>query len=690
MKLHLKLCTMLFFTGLLVCNPCTGYGQNYKKELLEAHRLMKDRLYDKASATFQKLHDENPDNANISYKLGVCLLRSSTGKHRAVGPLQKATTHIRRKGYKPSNLKENKAPVLAYFYLGKAFHLNYQMDNAIEAYQKFIDLAPRHKMKDRALREIKINQAAKKQVNNSLPNIRVTNVGEAINSEYSDYSPVVSADESTLFFTSRRLRKDRSNQNFCDDSDGYHYKDIYVSYKDPQNNRTAPELFPFSTPHRHEATIGMSPDGQLLFIYKETGGNGDLYQSRLVGDAWTTPELLAPTSDVNTKARETHITMSGDGNSLYFVSDRKGGIGGRDIYRVVKLPNGEWSKALNVGKTLNTPFDEDAPFLHPDGKTMYFASKGHNTMGGFDIFRTQLKENHTWTTPTNIGYPVNTVNDDLFYVTTANGKHAYYASSRSGGAGEQDIYSIAFDSIASCPAIVKGYIIPQKGSAIPEDLIIYMTNHSNGKEELIQPRSRDGGYVAVVSPGVTYTMQVVLDDVVVHEEEVDIPDNSCYTEVDQVLRLNSLAVDENNIYPSAQNRIQANAYSAPVENDLSKVTHWQLYYKSLPYKGEATIAHLTKKSTVRFTGKVGANGNFEYREVPGEREYAFWINVSDDKLCSDFKIVLIGKNGRQIHGTSVYKGKCVYAFKPEDVKPEPLPEKMPSLSIKVESTDPAY
>jgi hypothetical protein len=139
-----------------------------------------------------------------------------------------------------------------------------------------------------------------------------------------------------------------------------------------------------------------------------------LYSSTLIGETWNEPQLLG--SDINTANWETHATVAADGSGMYFVSDRPGGLGGRDIYRCVKLPNGEWSRALNIGNQINTPFEEDAPFLSADGKTLYFSSNGHTTMGGFDIFYSRLGDDGLWGLPVNMGYPLNTVDDDVFFI----------------------------------------------------------------------------------------------------------------------------------------------------------------------------------------------------------------------------------------------------------------------------------
>ena len=162
----------------------------------------------------------------------------------------------------------------------------------------------------------------------------------------------------------------------------------------------------------HEATIGISADGQQLLIYKDDAGDGNIYLSRLMGENWMTPQKL--TENVNSKSWEPSATITPDNNTLYFTSTREGGFGGRDIWRSVRLPNGEWAKPVNLGPKINTPYDEDAPAILADGKTLYFASQGFNSMGGYDLFYSVWdQENNTWSAPRNVGYPINTPGDEM-------------------------------------------------------------------------------------------------------------------------------------------------------------------------------------------------------------------------------------------------------------------------------------
>lgn len=650
---------------MLLCVPISSFGQDLREELYEANQLMEEKFYNKAIVILQKLHAEYPDNYNVAYKLGICFLNSREDKALALSPLRIAVNGI-TKNYDPFILTEKGCPIEARYHLAEAYHLNYEMDSAIMQYQKFLDEAPKkHFMKPEAIRQMAINEIAKVMVADPLEDIEIVNIGEVINGEYPDFSPVISVDENALFFTSRRLRADSSNISNYDDFDGMHFEDIYVSYRDLEGNWSEPELLNFSTRKRHEATINVSADGQLLFIYIDDGGDGNIYTSQLIGDTWTEPDKMV--SDINTKAWETHATISADGKTLYFVSDRKGGMGGRDIYRCVRLPNGEWSKALNVGAPLNTSQDEDAPYLHPDGRTMYFASKGHTTMGGFDIFKTVMNEDGTWGDPVNIGYPINTVDDDVFFVTSADGSRGYFSSVRSDGYGEKDIYVIYFgDPPQNCVAIVKGRLLTEDESPLPDNVVLYLTDLDEGTNTLYRPRQRDGGFSMVLDPCKTYSLDLLVNDSSIYTEDITIPCDACYYEYEQVLKLNNLVVDGNNVYVASVFEPDS---GKPVINQLANTVHWELRYADShkPYtNNDARVAYMTKEGNIRFVEEVGAAGEFKYHELPGVVEYHFGVQVEDTDLCPDFEVVLIGADGKGI-AEAEYLNDCVFVYKTDDV-----------------------
>jgi tetratricopeptide (TPR) repeat protein len=518
----------------------TSFADNvrgdFNQQFLEANQLMEEKLWNKSIDIWLSLFSTNNTNANVNYKLGYCFLQTSNEKLKALPYLKAAATRAVTTKYDPYDPTEAKAPVEAYFYLGRAYHISYEIDDAIATYNELLTLiSKKHHLYAETERQLEMCLEAKKQMADP-KNYVITNLGSKVNNDANDYSPVLSLDETALFYTSRRMRIDSTNTDITDFDTGEWKEDIYVSYKDATGNWQDPELLDINT-DQHAATISVSPDGQTLFIYYDEDGNGQIYQSVLIGETWSQPELLG--SDINSDSWETHASLSPDGKTLYFVSDREGGFGGRDIYRCVKLPNDEWSKALNVGATINTEYEEDAVFISADGKTLYFGSTGHNSMGGFDIFYSVLGDDENWSKPENIGYPLNTVDDDVFFFPTADQKRAYYSSRKEEGYGLKDIYMIDMPDtpIETDLAVLKGFIIAAPGEELPEDCYILVTNNKNGEVTEYRPRARDGAYAAVLPPCSGYHIEYVVEQDIIQEEFINVPCESAYSVIDKEVHL---------------------------------------------------------------------------------------------------------------------------------------------------------
>ncbi|MBP8823488.1 MAG: PD40 domain-containing protein [Flavobacteriales bacterium] len=512
----------------------------------EASRLMEEKLYGQAAETWKELVAKDPGNANLNWKTGQSYMLSYNAKAKALPFLQTAAAkRVARyggSGYDPFNPKERNAPVEVDYWLGRAYHLNNEFDRADSSYRKFIaEAGERNDFKNLAARGLEQTANARTQIAEP-KEYQVSNIGPMVNSDLPDFSPVISVDGNALFFTSRRIRPDSSNQGILDPIAGLPYENIYVSYKDRNGKWQAPELLNINPPIGHLATVNVSADGQTLITYQDDNGDGNLYESKLVGELWSDPMKMG--SDINTKAWETHGALSADGNTFYFVSNRAGGSGGRDIYRVVKLPTGAWSKAQNLGATVNTPYEEDGVFIHPDGRTMYFASTGHNSMGGFDIFSTEQQSDGTWSAPVNIGYPLNTVDDDVFFVTTADGRRGYFSSDKMGGYGEKDIYFVDFPQEMGSEglAVLKGFIIPPPGEQLSPTTILYVTDKATGEVKSYKPRQRDGVYVAILAPCRNYNLDYRVNDKTVHTEDVYVECESAYQELNKEVYLNPVAL----------------------------------------------------------------------------------------------------------------------------------------------------
>lgn len=505
---------------------------DFAAKFYEANQLMEEKLWTQSINNWKEILEVDPNNANVNYKIGYCYLQTANSKLDALQYLESAAARKFSKNYDEYDASEKRAPVKALFYLGRAQALNMQLDAAIESFEKLQKaLGKKHLMYADATRELEMCQEAKTQMANPR-NYIITNVGPVVNGETNEYSPVLSLDESTMFFTSRRLRADTSNSNLRDIDTGEYKEDVFVSFKNEEGVWTEPEVLNLNT-NDHDATISVSPDGQTLFIYRDKMGDGQVLESALIGETWSEPMLLG--SDINTAAWETHATVSADGNTLYFVSDRAGGIGKRDIYRCVKLPNGEWSRALNAGTQINTIYDEDAPFLTADGKTLYFASRGHTCMGGFDIFYSKLGEDGEWGAPVNMGYPLNTVDDDVFFVPMADGRRAYYSSSKDGGYGLKDIYLVDMPEINNETqlAVLKGFIISAEGEELPDDLRILVTNDKSGEVSEYRPRKRDGGYLAILNPCTSYHIEYYKGKEMIKDDNINVPCETAFQEIER-------------------------------------------------------------------------------------------------------------------------------------------------------------
>lgn len=526
---------LLVFISLSLSSQESSFSSKFQ----EAIRLDEENELGQSFVIWTQLASENPDNYNVNYKAGRAYLLSFNRKRAALPFLQKAVQGDVSKNYDPLSPSEKKVPVEVYYYYAKALHLNYNFDKAEENYELFIRNAPvKHFLYPEA--ELGIDQLSKARILVKTPvEFEIENLGPNVNSEYPDYSPVISVDENALFFTSTRLRADSSNFGIFDRTTGLHFEDIYVTYKDRNGNWQEPELLNINIPG-HNATVNVSVDGQVLYIYKDING-GDIYESRLVGEIWSDP---VPVSNrVNSPSWETHMAVTSDGNTKYFVSDRKGGLGGRDIYRINKLPDGSWSRPSNLGPTINTPYDEDAIFISPDNQTLYFSSKGHDSMGGFDIMYSTLDDNGEWSDPVNIGYPINTTDDDVFFVTSPDGRRAYYSSVRESGYGEKDIYLIHLpDPQGVNLALLKGTIIPADGEKIPDDIVIYINNRKTGTSQTYTPRARDGVFIVILPLCNHYDIVYHINGKVAARDTISVGCDLDYQEINKELLLSPLLV----------------------------------------------------------------------------------------------------------------------------------------------------
>jgi len=370
-----------------------------------------------------------PNDANIIGHIAECYF-SMNQIPEATENAEKAKS-IDEKAYENTSL-----------ILGKIYHMNGKLDEAATEYNFYKALVGEgKKANDSDINNYIAQVNTAKELMAKPADVKVQGMGANINSEFDDKTPSITADGKTLIFNSRRPGKSTALDK---EGDNGYFEDIYVAHWDTTKGAWADaELLPGSiNTEGHDACTSISPDGKQIYLFKndiegESRG-GDIYVSRLgTSGKWGGPKSMG--KPINTTYYEDGACISPDGKTMYFTSERPGGFGHADIYVIKKLSRSEWDKPENIGADINTPEDEGGLFLAPDGKTLFFTSKGHNSMGGYDIFKT-VNENGKWTTPVNLGYPINTVNNDMGFTLSVDAQTGYFSSNRKGGLGARDLY----------------------------------------------------------------------------------------------------------------------------------------------------------------------------------------------------------------------------------------------------------
>lgn len=408
----LRVCILFLF-------PLCTWAQSMNEMLTQGDKYYKGKNYKKALELYFKALEINPDDASVNLKVGLAYLYSET-KSKAAKYISKA--------YRLNPTINDEID----YHLGVAFQNTNEFTKAIEHFNQF-------KKKKSNLAQIADKKISECRIADSLSqyelNVIIENMGAGINTNLYDYSPIISSDGNTLIFTSNRSDDEKAIKEKTN------YEDIFISTKSGQSWQVPKKISSNINQKYNDAAASLSPDGKILFLYYEEGA-GDIYISRKEGTDWTTPKPL--NRNINTSMFwETSASISADGKKLYFASNRPDGIGELDLYVSELDSKGDWGKAINLGPTINTIENEDAPFIHPDGVTLYFSSDGHPNLGNSDIFVSEFK-NAKWQKPENLGWPINTWEYDGFFTISADKKKGYYSTMKEGGLGDTDIYSITF------------------------------------------------------------------------------------------------------------------------------------------------------------------------------------------------------------------------------------------------------
>ncbi|HRJ35366.1 MAG TPA: OmpA family protein [Flavobacteriales bacterium] len=533
-----------------------------KKAFEAGEEFFKQYQFDKAEVEFDKAYAFNPNYSKLNYYLGMCVLNSSY-KFKALNYFKKAY-----------ELNPNVAPEINLL-IGIGYHINGDWDNGIKHYEYHKKVLNPKNTDTLEYINKKISECKTgKDLVAKPKRVWVDNLGKNVNTEFPEYGPFISADESVIIYTGRRSDTRGGKK---DEGDGKFFEDIYLSKRNPKNGEweKAINIGENINTENHDAPSGLSPDGKLLYIFYGWKGGGDIYQSKLKDGQYGKPEKLS--SNVSSKYYESSASVSFDGKELYFASERPGGFGGEDIY-VSRWDEKkkEWGPAENLGANINTKYRETGVFLHPDGETMYFSSQGHSTMGGFDIFMSKRDEKGVWGAPVNIGYPINSPDDDVFFVVSGSGRYGYYSSFRQDGYGEKDLYRITFlgpekppipstedNLIASLVNPVREIVIEPKVEVSTVNLAILkgiirdartlqpleakLELIDNDKNELVTTLTSDsksGAYLVTIPAGKNYGISVKAEGYLFHSENVDIPKASGYKEYEKNVDLKKVEVGQ--------------------------------------------------------------------------------------------------------------------------------------------------
>lgn len=484
MKSRLIFLVMLILAGCAA--PKDGLKKYHRVMLQEADLMFINEDYHGAAAIYDNVLEANPEHPQANLRAGICRLNMRNEQLAALKYLERA--------------QEQKIPE-ATFYIGKALHFHEKFNDALKAFEQYTASGDKAIPGPEVDHAVAMTRRARHAYENPR-NYRLKNLAEQVNSPYPDYVPIISAEGTDLYFTSRRKGGTSDQQ----DPNGEYFEDIYRTQKIDDTWQQAVNLGSPVNTASHDATVALSPSGNIMLIYRTNASleGGDIYLTSLDSSGWKEPAIF--TDKVNSHYFEPSATIASDEKTIYFASNRPGGYGGKDLYRVVILPDGSWSQPINLGPNVNSSGHEDGPFISADGRELYFASTGHQSIGGYDIFKSTFNAAaNEWQEPVSMGHPLNTVFDDIYLVMEASGRLGYYSTNRKGGLGEHDIYQVEF-GVENSMIVVTGRIVDENQKPVHADLRVSASGQA--ETAVYQSNARTGKYVVMLQPGREYHVEI--------------------------------------------------------------------------------------------------------------------------------------------------------------------------------------
>ena len=498
-----------------------GQDINVSKVTNKAEKLFQLRNYSEALAMYLELEKASAEVKNLDYKIAKCLSASKEVNDR-----------VRSLDYfeKIDIGTFDELPHNYYLDIAEAYYDNEQIEQALVYYHKQLTLVGSDRRAKSAI-EKSIAQAMNAYSIMRIPkNVVIERLGDGINTAYTEYNPVVSADESTMAFTSLRPIESKTGEKVTEE--------IMISF-----NETGSWIMPSKVnvqTQNNYGTAGISADGQEMLIFIGDQSSGSIYRIAREDNGWSRPIPLG--SSVQSKYLESTASLTPDNKTIYFASNRPGGYGGMDIYKAELRKDGTWSRAENLGPTINTRANEDAPFIHPNRKLMFFTTDGHDGMGGNDIYKSELNDGK-WSVPRNMGYPINTTANDNYFTLIADGTRGYFSSDRKGGLGGQDIYVMDMpEDYETIPlTMIKGRILDAETKK-PLKTKIYMID-TETKEKIdyvYHPNQRTGDYLVILPPNKSYDMIIESEGFLPYTLNIDVPNQTEFYELYQKIFLKTI------------------------------------------------------------------------------------------------------------------------------------------------------
>ncbi|WP_216725986.1 OmpA family protein [Hymenobacter siberiensis] len=589
-------------------------AQSTRKDLKTGNKFFEQENYRAALPYYEKVLAKDPNNAKALFNAGISYMSFDK---------EKASDYI----YKAQKLKPKVSKDVEYW-LGRVDHLNYNFDEAVAHFQAYnATLKKNDQRKEELAQLIQHSKNAKVQFN-SPKDIFVKNLGPTINTQFSEHSPVISSDNKMLIFTSRGENvtgatgkvSDKKNKSVA--ADGEYYEDIFEAARvDDENWQKPRSLSGVLNGKGHDASIQLFDNDTKMLMYRNDN-NGDIFVTDKSGGDWTAPKALD--GNINSKAFESDAFITPDGLTIYFSTGKYSEDGTLDLYTSTRTSTGsDWGTARSLGANINTKYDDDSPYLSKDGKTLYFSSRGHNTMGGYDIFKSDYDEaGRKWGPAQNMGYPVNTPDDDSYYRLSPDGSYAYLSSYRIGGYGEKDIYTINY--IKNANIVGKVFSSKDSTTVIPGVELVFSGSQADKTALSFRDVTKpDGAYQVAVLSGRTYQVAVSKDGKPIETQEFAVPvSTNDSTTITKNFYINYVDTTQTNMFATKNIYFDTDKYKLRPES-ITTLKEISQVLMANPGINISVEGHCDSRNTDEYNMVLGqnrANAAFNYLKKQGIAE----------------------------------------------------------------------